>query len=115
MLLSLSIRDFVIVDLLDLDFSSGFTVLTGETGAGKSIVVDSINLLLGERADRGLIRTGCDKATVEGVFDIADSPQVREAHGQHYSVVSGWLSSSQPEPVRPSAVVARTSVRGIRP
>ena len=45
MLLSLSIRDFVIVDLLDLDFSSGFTVLTGETGAGKSIMIDALSLL----------------------------------------------------------------------
>ncbi|MDD3213158.1 MAG: DNA repair protein RecN, partial [Eubacteriales bacterium] len=53
-------------------------VLTGETGAGKSIVVDSINLMLGERADRGLIRTGCEKATVEAIFDIGDCPQVRE-------------------------------------
>lgn len=58
MLLSLSIRDFVIVDLLDLDFSSGFTVLTGETGAGKSIMIDALSLLLGGRGEGSLVRQG---------------------------------------------------------
>ena len=79
MLVSMTVRNIALIEKLEMQFHAGLHVLTGETGAGKSIVVDSINLLLGERADRGLIRTGCDKATVEGVFDIADSPQVREA------------------------------------
>lgn len=78
MLLNMTIRNIALIEQLDIQFHPGLHVLTGETGAGKSIVVDSINLMLGERADRGLIRTGCDKATVEAVFDIADSPQVRE-------------------------------------
>jgi len=78
MLLSMTVRNIALIEHLDIQFHPGLHVLTGETGAGKSIVVDSINLMLGERADRGLIRTGCDKGTVEAIFDIADCPQVRE-------------------------------------
>ena len=56
MLRALSIRNFVIVDRLDLEFEPGFTVLTGETGAGKSILVDALSLVLGERSDGALVR-----------------------------------------------------------
>ena len=59
MLKFLSIRDFVIVESLELDFSSGFTALTGETGAGKSIHIDALSLALGERGDAGMVRSGC--------------------------------------------------------
>ena len=62
MLRSLNIRDFVIVDELDLDLDHGFTVLTGETGAGKSILLDALSLVLGERADPSQIREGKSKA-----------------------------------------------------
>ena len=58
MLLALSLRDFVIVENLNLDFQSGFTVLTGETGAGKSITLDAIGLLLGDKADYSQVRSG---------------------------------------------------------
>ena len=78
MLVSMTVRNIALIEHLDIQFHAGLHVLTGETGAGKSIVVDSINLILGERADRGLIRTGCDKGTVEALFDISDCPQVRE-------------------------------------
>ena len=72
MLKSLSIRNVVWIDKLDLDFQNGFSVLSGETGAGKSILLDSVGLLLGKRAEIGMIRSGCDKLSVCGSFEIAD-------------------------------------------
>jgi DNA repair protein RecN (Recombination protein N) len=71
MLQNISLRDFVIVDQLELDFSSGFTVLTGETGAGKSILLDALSLVLGERADSSQIREGCNRAEISALFQIA--------------------------------------------
>ena len=70
MLQTLSLRDFVIVDQLELDLSSGFTVLTGETGAGKSILLDALSLVLGERADSSQIREGCNRAEISALFRI---------------------------------------------
>ncbi len=70
MLTHLSIRDVVIVDKLDVDFAAGLCVLTGETGAGKSIVLDSLGLALGGRADAGLIRSGAEKLTVSASFSL---------------------------------------------
>ena len=68
MLLTLSVRDFVVVETLDLDFGPGFTVLTGETGAGKSILIDALQLALGERADAGVIREGAQRSEVAAEF-----------------------------------------------
>ena len=70
MLQTLTLRDFVIVDQLELDFSAGFTVLTGETGAGKSILLDALSLALGERADSSQIREGCQRAEISALFQI---------------------------------------------
>ena len=70
MLQTISLRDFVIVDQLELDFSSGFTVLTGETGAGKSILLDALGLVLGERADSSQIREGSSRAEISALFRI---------------------------------------------
>ena len=80
MLQTLSLRDFVIVDQLELDFSSGFTVLTGETGAGKSILLDALSLVLGERADSSQIREGCSRAEISALFRI--DPQQIEHFNQ---------------------------------
>jgi len=77
MLLTLSIANFAIIDRLEIEFGGGFNVLTGETGAGKSIVMDAIGLLLGDRANPELIRAGCDEATVEALFDLSGSPDVQ--------------------------------------
>ncbi len=74
MLLSLTIRNIALMDEMQVDFSSGLHVLTGETGAGKSILVDAVTLLLGGRAQKELIRHGEEKARVEGVFDLNDCP-----------------------------------------
>ena len=70
MLQTISLRDFVIVDQLELDFASGFTVLTGETGAGKSILLDALSLVLGERADSSQIREGSSRAEISALFRI---------------------------------------------
>ena len=74
MLCRLTIRNFVLVDRLELDFQAGFGTLTGETGAGKSILVDALAFALGERADAGLIRTGCERAEVNAEFDLEGAP-----------------------------------------
>ncbi|MBV8666524.1 MAG: DNA repair protein RecN [Burkholderiaceae bacterium] len=72
MLRTLSIRDFVIVDAIELDFSSGFTVFTGETGAGKSILLDALALALGERGDASVVREGAAKADISAEFAVAN-------------------------------------------
>ena len=78
MLRALSIRDYVIVDRLDLELGAGFTALTGETGAGKSILVDALALALGGRADSVVVRAGSQRAEVSADFDLASLPGVRE-------------------------------------
>jgi DNA repair protein RecN (Recombination protein N) len=77
MLLSLRIRQFVIVDELDLDFNTGFTVLTGETGAGKSIILDALGLILGDKADAQQIRAGHDKADLSASFSLTHLPALK--------------------------------------
>lgn len=77
MLSELTIIDFAIIDRLRLPLAPGFNVLTGETGAGKSIIIDAVGLLLGGKADSDTVRAGCDRAVVEGVFDRPASPELR--------------------------------------
>jgi DNA repair protein RecN (Recombination protein N) len=72
MLTELRIKNFAIIESLTLPLAAGFNVLSGETGAGKSIIVGALGFLLGERGSADLIRTGADKATVEGNFDTSD-------------------------------------------
>jgi len=74
MLLNLTIRDLAIVETLDLDLATGFSVLTGETGAGKSILLTALSLALGDRADAGYIRPGSPRAEINLVFDLQDAP-----------------------------------------
>ncbi|MDR1648353.1 MAG: DNA repair protein RecN [Zoogloeaceae bacterium] len=75
MLLLLTLKDFVIVDRLELEFDAGFGTLTGETGAGKSILIDALALALGERADAGVIREGREKTEITATFDLAQVPE----------------------------------------
>ncbi|WP_136068451.1 DNA repair protein RecN [Modicisalibacter radicis] len=77
MLVQLAIRDFAIVDTLDLDLQAGMTAITGETGAGKSILLDALGLCLGERADAGSVRHGTRRADLSARFDIAHLPEAQ--------------------------------------
>lgn len=85
MLQTIALRDFVIVDALELDFTSGFTVLTGETGAGKSILLDALGLVLGERADSSQIREGCNRAEISALFQIDADAQ---------TAIADWLDEN---------------------
>lgn len=84
MLQSLTIRNVALIEDITIFFHTGLEVLSGETGAGKSIVVDAVSLILGGRADRTMIRSGCDKASVEAVFDLPEPgpiPDIFEQEG----------------------------------
>ena len=74
MLSHIFLRDFAIIETLDLEFDQGMTALTGETGAGKSILVDAIGLVLGDRADSGVVRHGAEKTEITLAIDISDTP-----------------------------------------
>lgn len=77
MLKSLYVRNFALIDEVQLDLAAGLNILTGETGAGKSILIGALGLIIGERASTDLVRQGADKAIVEGVFDVRDNEYVR--------------------------------------
>src|SRR5690606_40601768 len=78
MLAHLSIRDIVLIERLDLDFASGLSVLTGETGAGKSILLDSLSLALGARGDASLVRHGATQGSVTAVFNVPTNHPARD-------------------------------------
>ncbi len=78
MLLELTITDFAIIDRLHLNLATGFNVLTGETGAGKSIIIDAVSLLLGARPEVTSVRAGCERALIEGVFELPASAELRD-------------------------------------
>ncbi|WP_409524747.1 DNA repair protein RecN [Nitrincola sp. MINF-07-Sa-05] len=78
MLTHLIIRNFAIVDELDIDLSSGMTVISGETGAGKSIMLDALALTLGDRADSDTVRSGAERAEITAIFDLQQIPEARE-------------------------------------
>lgn len=89
MLKSLSIRNVVLIDSLDIDFSNGLIVLTGETGAGKSILLDSLGLLLGNRAESSLIRCGTDKLSVTGVFEVSADNKIYKLASDYNLEIDG--------------------------
>ncbi len=78
MLVHLSIRNYAIVEQLDLELCAGMSVITGETGAGKSIMLDALGLALGDRADSGVVRPGADKADILASFDLAGIPEAQQ-------------------------------------
>ena len=91
MLSALSIADIVLIEKLDIDFSRGLTVLTGETGAGKSILLDALSLALGGRGDAGLVRHGASKGQVTAVFEVAADHPVRAVLAENDLDVDGDL------------------------
>ena len=104
MLRALALRDFVIVEALDLELAAGFSALTGETGAGKSILVDALGLALGERADPGVIRAGAARAEIAAEFDVGRNEAAR-----------AWLAGNDlEEPGSPTCLVRRTIDRAGR-
>jgi DNA repair protein RecN (Recombination protein N) len=92
MLKELSIRNFAIIDDLHIRFDAGLTILSGETGAGKSIIINAVNLILGSRASTDMVRTGAESAELEALFDIApQSRSARTAADMGYSMTEGLL------------------------
>jgi len=91
MLAALSIRDIVLIERLEIDFARGLTVLTGETGAGKSILLDSLSLALGGRGDAGLVRHGAAQGQVTAVFDVAGDHPARRLLAENDIEASGDL------------------------
>ena len=99
MLRFLRIQHLAVIDRLELEFAPGFTVLTGETGAGKSILVGAVGLLVGGRASSELVRTGEDQATIEAIFEDVDGRELivrREisAQGRSRALIDGALVTS---------------------
>ncbi|MBU6375766.1 MAG: AAA family ATPase, partial [Bdellovibrionales bacterium] len=78
MLETLKIKNLAVIDHAEIGFKGGLNILSGETGAGKSIIIEAISLLLGSRASSSLIRTGCPEAVIEGIFDLSDLPEIRQ-------------------------------------
>ena len=115
MLSLLHIENIAVIQSADISFDRGFNVLTGETGAGKSIVIDAISAIMGQRAYRDMIRTGADKAVVQGIFtDVPEFPWFSEngvdydrevvirrdifLDGKNVCRVNGWKNTSPSAP-----------------
>lgn len=96
MLCQLNIRHFALIDQLELNFSQGFSVISGETGAGKSILVDALTLLAGGRGDSGLVAQGAEQAELTGAFDLSERADVQ-----------GWLADQALAETEPHLIVRR--------
>ncbi len=83
MLKSLLIKNYALIENIEVEFDRGLNIITGETGAGKSIIIGAMNLLLGERASTDIVRKGASKAIVEGVFDVSDNEKIKRLFEKH--------------------------------
>jgi DNA repair protein RecN (Recombination protein N) len=103
MLRSLYVRDYALIEELEVEFGSGLNVLTGETGAGKSILIGALSMILGERASTDSVRTGAKKAVIEGTFDEADTARLRAVLDEN---------AIDPMPGSASEVILRRQITG---
>ncbi|MEZ4668610.1 MAG: DNA repair protein RecN [Anaerolineae bacterium] len=120
MLEELRIQNFAIIDRLELTFDGGFNVITGETGAGKSIIIDAVDLLVGGKADGSFVRAGADKTVIEGVFVLNKTVQAQilpilkreEMEGEHddYITLSREIKSNNRSTARVNGVTATNEV-----
>ncbi|MEW6655209.1 MAG: AAA family ATPase, partial [Bacteroidota bacterium] len=78
MLKTLLIKDYALIENIEVHLEKGLNIITGETGAGKSILIDAMGLLLGERASTEVVRKGAEKSIVEGIFDVASNKRVKK-------------------------------------
>ena len=78
MLKSLQVKDYALIEEINVEFGKGLNIITGETGAGKSILIDAMSLLLGERASTEVVRKGANKSVVEGIFDVESNKKVKK-------------------------------------
>ena len=76
MIISLLVKDYALIENISINFDRGLNIITGETGAGKSIIIDAMNLLLGERASNDTVRKGSQKSIVEGIFNVVGNSKV---------------------------------------
>lgn len=97
MLNRLTVKNFAIIEDIDITLESGLTVLTGETGAGKSLIIDTIDLLLGERADKEMIRNGKEKAEIIGYFNVKNP-----AFPQYYQIWTSIILMEKSPSLEPS-------------
>src|SRR5213594_577770 len=115
MLTTLRIKNLALVEDLTIDFQPGLNVITGETGAGKSVIIGALSLVLGERAGRDLIRSGTDSCSVEAVFEVADtSPQSPESfrdrlEGEEVGSVAEFLEANGIEPCADKQLIIKRS------
>ena len=115
MIRQLSIKNIAVISSADVDWEKGFTVLTGETGAGKSIIIDSIGLLKGDRGSKSIIRSGEEKARVDGVFD-ADKQTAQKiadilgTEPEEEIIISRQISSDGKNTVRINGVPANINM-----
>ncbi len=83
MLKTLEVKDYALIDQINVEFGKGLNIITGETGAGKSILIDAMGLLLGERASTEVVRKGANKSIVEGIFDVEGNNKVKNLLGEN--------------------------------
>ena len=111
MIKSVSVRNIALIDKVELELGARLNILSGETGAGKSLIIDSLGFVLGERADRGLIRYGTDHAVVEAVFEDYLTPDVERSSSSTSTDSTSISPSSNPQITRGcwTASAAKTS------